>query len=441
MNVAALRLLHAPRARQWCWRIFLKLELCKVCNSICIMYSVRPVLVYTVKDSSESLSILGVESARSEHGLLRQLHSTTQWKVSMVCSEGVMCGLHTYKCVAVGDGGACTWRTVCECVSASVCRVSLTSRSLSMKWGDTGRSRYDKCILHGRLSPGPSKAVDGFTLFTVPHCALILFPHLLSLLSPSQPPLTLPASPHPLILSPHLQILPLIFSFSTLTLFSSVYTHTLSSSPLILSFSPHPLILPSPSHPPLTQSLPSIIRWHHLSFFLSAISKVLNNNGLDYLWLDDLYWSSDLGEPHSLGSSYRDIGQILSNSQHIHSNHYLSKNFQFAAVGIQTSPAKYTLTTKGQWGQGSVGSGFSVFCVHSSQCTFGHSNLTFQDPWIFCPQECAMYAKKELWRTQTTDCVLSLVPYSYTECNIFVASVVCMYLHNAFLKSMGLIYN
>ena len=218
------------------------------------MYSVRPVLVYTVKDSSESLSILGVESARSEHGLLRQLYSTTQWKVSMVCSEGVMCGLHTYKCVAVGDGGACTWRTVCACVSASVCRVSLTSRSLSMKWGDTGRSRYDKCILHGRLSPGPSKAVDGFTLFTVPHCALILFPHLLSLLSPSQPPLTLPASPHPLILHspshplsspsntpPHLLI------FYPHPLFLCIYPH-----PLILS--PHPLILPSSSHPPLTIS-------------------------------------------------------------------------------------------------------------------------------------------------------------------------------------------
>ena len=81
--------------------------------SDCVMHCVCPILVYMVTMSSGSLSVLGVKSARSEHGMLRQLHSTTQWKVSMVCSEGVMCGLYIYTLVWMG--------TVCICVEYSVC--------------------------------------------------------------------------------------------------------------------------------------------------------------------------------------------------------------------------------------------------------------------------------------------------------------------------------
>jgi len=81
--------------------------------SDCVMHCVCPILVYMVTMSSGSLSVLGVKSARSEHGMLRQLHSTTQRKVSMLCSEGVMCGLYIYTLVWMG--------TVCICVEYSVC--------------------------------------------------------------------------------------------------------------------------------------------------------------------------------------------------------------------------------------------------------------------------------------------------------------------------------
>ena len=55
----------------------------------------------------------------------------------------------------------------------------------------------------------------------------------------------------------------------------------------------------------------------------STESSVEGSNGPDYLSLDDLYQSSNLGEPHPSGFLCCDIAQ---NSQHAHSVYYLSNN-------------------------------------------------------------------------------------------------------------------
>ena len=55
-----------------------------------------------------------------------------------------------------------------------------------------------------------------------------------------------------------------------------------------------------------------------LSFPL-LFQRSSDSSGPDYLSLDDLYRSSDLGEPHPLGSLCCDDAQILSKSQHTHS--------------------------------------------------------------------------------------------------------------------------
>ena len=46
----------------------------------------------------------------------------------------------------------------------------------------------------------------------------------------------------------------------------------------------------------------------------------------DYLSLDELYRSLDLGEPHPSGSICCDRAQILLNSEHTHSNYHTSSN-------------------------------------------------------------------------------------------------------------------
>ena len=53
----------------------------------------------------------------------------------------------------------------------------------------------------------------------------------------------------------------------------------------------------------------------HITFPL-PFQRSSNSNSLDYLSLDDLYQSLDLGEPRPLGSLCCDDTQILSTSQH-----------------------------------------------------------------------------------------------------------------------------
>ena len=72
----------------------------------------------------------------------------------------------------------------------------------------------------------------------------------------------------------------------------------------------------------------------HITFPL-PFQRSSNSNSLDYLSLDDLYQSLDLGEPCPLGSLCCDDTQILSTSQHTQSNYYLSASLFMCTVYMQ----------------------------------------------------------------------------------------------------------
>ena len=75
------------------------------------------------------------------------------------------------------------------------------------------------------------------------------------------------------------------------------------------------------------EALGSILGGTTFLSFPLPFQRSLDSNRPEYLLLDDLYRSSDLGEPRPSGSSCCDIIQILSNSRHTHTHTHTHSNY------------------------------------------------------------------------------------------------------------------